>query len=245
MPLTGILVAVGFLTRIPVPHPGIDAKGLGRAVPWFPIVGVLVGATIAFVRVVADLAMPVGPATLLGVLAGILLTGGLHEDGLADVADGLGAHVKRERRLQIMRDPHVGTFGIVALIAAIGLSWSLMSGLTDLGVVLAAITAHVVGRWVMIYAAWRLPAVEGAGTGALLQPTTRQVAATTVVALILACAATGLVLGTLALVIGGVIVRFVGGGMSRRLDGINGDVLGALGVGTVVAVLALLASNWS
>ena len=105
-----MLTAVGFLTRLPVPA-ARSAPDLSRAAFFFPLVGALVGGIAAATRALADQALPPLPATLLAVTAALIVTGALHEDGLADVADALGAHTTRERRLEILKDPRVGAFG--------------------------------------------------------------------------------------------------------------------------------------
>ena len=114
--MTGLRTALAFLTRLPVPAPAEPSL----AAAWFPVVGLLVGGIAAGVRALADLALPPLPSTLLAITAAALVTGALHEDGLADVADAIGAHVDRARRLEILRDPRVGAFGALALVLAVG-----------------------------------------------------------------------------------------------------------------------------
>ncbi|HEY6890562.1 MAG TPA: adenosylcobinamide-GDP ribazoletransferase, partial [Solirubrobacter sp.] len=122
-----MLTAVAFLTRIPVPGRGIP--NLNRAAVYFPLVGLLVGAIAAATRALADQVLQPLPATVLAVAAAIIVTGALHEDGLADVADALGAHTTQHRRREILKDPRVGTMGALALILAVGLSTTTLASL--------------------------------------------------------------------------------------------------------------------
>ena len=85
----------------------MPAEQLGRAAVWFPVVGVLVGAVMAGTHAAAGLVLASGPATVLAPAAAVLVTGGFHEDALADTADGLGAHVPRARKVEIMSDSRV------------------------------------------------------------------------------------------------------------------------------------------
>src|SRR4051794_34232497 len=108
--------AFAFLTRLPVRHGAERPLDLVAAAPWFPVVGAAVGAATGGVHALARLAVPPAPATLLALAFAVLATGGLHEDGLADVADAVGAHTSAERRREILHDPRLGTFGTLAIV---------------------------------------------------------------------------------------------------------------------------------
>ncbi len=111
--LKGLLLAVGFLTRIPVPEVRGD---LSRSAVWFPLVGLLIGVLVMSVLLLVQHHVPQF-AALLGVLAWVGITGGLHLDGAADMADALGAaHRDPERFHAVMKDPHVGSFGVMAIL---------------------------------------------------------------------------------------------------------------------------------
>jgi adenosylcobinamide-GDP ribazoletransferase len=118
--MRGLILAVQFLTRIPTPQVRDFApEQLAQSSRWFPVVGALVGAIVAGA---AWLGAGIDPwlGALAGTVAWIAVTGALHLDGLADLADALGAaHRSRERFLEVLRDPHVGSFGAIALIVAI------------------------------------------------------------------------------------------------------------------------------
>lgn len=115
--MRGLVLAFQFLTRLPTPRlAGFEPGELARAAIWFPLVGAVIGAAVA-----AALALGARVDPWLGAIAGLLvwvwITGALHLDGLADLADALGAAHRDPRRvLEVLRDPHVGAFGVIALV---------------------------------------------------------------------------------------------------------------------------------
>jgi adenosylcobinamide-GDP ribazoletransferase len=118
--MRGLLLAVQFLTRLPTPQVRDFApEQLARSACWFPVVGALVGVIVALA---AALGARIDPwlGALAATVAWVAVTGALHLDGLADLADALGAaHRSRERFLDVLRDSHVGSFGAIALVVAI------------------------------------------------------------------------------------------------------------------------------
>lgn len=140
--------AIQFLTLLPVPavrHWPEDR--LARAARYFPLAGLAVGALAAAVLLVAARIWPAGalPA-LLAVSVGVLVTGGLHEAGLADTADGLGGGRTREQRLAIMKDSRLGSYGALALGLALALRVSALAALAPAAVAGALLSAHALGR---------------------------------------------------------------------------------------------------
>jgi len=115
--MRGLLLALQFLTRIPTPRvDAFRAEDLSQSAIWFPLVGALIGGMVAAALVVGVLVDPwVG--ALAGVVVWVWVTGALHLDGLADLADALGAsHRDPQRLLEVLRDPRIGTFGVVAIV---------------------------------------------------------------------------------------------------------------------------------
>lgn len=244
--MSGPRDALAFLTRLPVrPAPGLDAARLARAAAWFPAVGLLVGAAVGGTRIAADELLSAQAATVLALAVGILLTGALHEDGLADSADGLGAHVVRERRLEIMRDPRVGTYGALALIVSLLLAWSLLSALTAEDCLRAAAVAHAAGRCAMLLHARALPAARSDGSGALFRPTAAALFAAAATTLAAALLIAGPVDGAVAVAAALVTAAAVGALVRRMLGGVTGDTLGALGKLVELAALAALTATWT
>ncbi len=136
-------LAVLFLTRLPLPLSGPLAAGAAaRAMGWFPPVGALVGLAGGVVFALAGLAhLPALTAALLALAAMVWLTGGLHEDGAADVADGFGGSRDRARKLEIMRDSRVGSYGVLALVFSVAIRASALAALPDAGLAVAALVA--------------------------------------------------------------------------------------------------------
>ncbi len=113
--MRGLVAAVRFLTRVPVPGRPTDADDIAGAVGWFPLVGALVGLATAGIFHGASQVWPPGVAAVLGIAFGLMLTGGFHEDGATDATDGLGGGWTRERVLEIMKDSRIGAYGAMAL----------------------------------------------------------------------------------------------------------------------------------
>ena len=143
------LTALGYFTRVPLPGPlaqwvGFEPRYLNAAARYFPLVGLLVGATGALATWGALQWWPPGVAVLLGMAVTLLLTGAFHEDGLADCVDAFGGGYTREDVLRIMHDSRIGAFGAIALVVALALKWQLLVALCERGgtvVMLAVLVA--------------------------------------------------------------------------------------------------------
>ncbi|MEY2535143.1 MAG: adenosylcobinamide-GDP ribazoletransferase [bacterium] len=242
--MSGLAIALGFLTRVPTPGRALLGPGaLARAAVWFPVVGALVGLVVGGTRLLAELVVPAEAATVLALAAGVLVTGGLHEDGLADTADGAAAHASRERRLEIMRDPRLGSFGTLALVLVVLLSWTLLAGLDGEDCLRAAVAGHVLARWAMLVHAATSPPARPGGAGTLLRVGRPALAAATVLAGGLTVLAAGPAAGAAAAGAAIGLVAALGAMTRRALGGATGDTYGAVGklaeVGGYVAVVAL------
>jgi adenosylcobinamide-GDP ribazoletransferase len=237
-------VAFRFLTRLPLPEVRVGPRDLGRAAGAFPLVGLAVAGVGTGVRAALGPLVGPGAATVAAVGAMILVTGALHEDGLADSADGLWGGWDPERRLEIMRDSRVGTYGVVALILAVALRAALLLPL-DLGAFARAVAcAHVLAR-----AAW-LPLVrvlppagpghgaELSAPGALGTPALAAAGAVTAATLLVALGPWGAV----PLVAAAATLAGCARLTRRRLGGYTGDTLGATAVAVELAVLATVAA---
>jgi adenosylcobinamide-GDP ribazoletransferase len=158
-----IAVAFQFLTRLPVPEVEFATDGLARAVKYFPLVGLVVGAGAALLEKL--LAPHLGrPASAVAVLLYlVLITGCLHEDGLADVADSLGGW-SVEKRLAILHDSHIGAYGAAALALSLLSRAALLAGLPLEHFTAYLVSAHVLCRWSVLPLSYYLPpAREGQG----------------------------------------------------------------------------------
>jgi adenosylcobinamide-GDP ribazoletransferase len=141
------LLALQFFTRIPVPaSTPYSESALNASSRYFPLAGLIVGSLCAAVIWLALLAFPLPVALWLSLLASLLITGGFHEDGLADFADGMGGGWEREKILSIMQDSRLGTFGALALIMALGGKFLLLLSLPLQWLLPLLIAGHGVSR---------------------------------------------------------------------------------------------------
>lgn len=141
--MKGIIASIILFTRIPVWKLNIDIpKGCyDRAVVYWPLVGWLTGGVTATIMLVCSLAVPWPMAVIAGIIARVLLTGALHEDGLADFCDGFGCGGGKERILSIMKDSHIGTYGVIGLILYYALFTATLSGMDSTVAALAVFAA--------------------------------------------------------------------------------------------------------
>ena len=143
----GVVAALGYFTRVPIPRAiALDTHDLAGAARYFPLVGALIGAAAACVFWLVLHVFPPSVAVLLSMAATLLLTGALHEDGLADCCDGFGGAATREDALRIMRDPRLGAFGAIGLVMALALKWQTLAALPVATAVWAMVSAHAASR---------------------------------------------------------------------------------------------------
>ena len=226
----------------------VPPGGLAAAMRCFPLVGAGLGLAAGLLAASArGLGLPPLAAALLALAAMVLLTGALHEDGLADLADGLGARGDRDKRLEVMRDSRSGAFGVLALIFSVGLRSTALAALPGgwrmIGVVMAAAALSRA----MIPAAMQIMApARPEGLGASAGTPDASTAAT--------AAGMGLGLAVLGLGLGGALAAALGalaGGwlivaLARRsLGGYTGDVLGAVQQVAEIGILLAAAMVWS
>jgi adenosylcobinamide-GDP ribazoletransferase len=240
--MKGFRAAVGLLTRVPS-RPGPETE---RAIPWLPVVGAIVGAAVALVYIaLRDATTPLAAAAV-AIGAGALVTGGFHEDGLADTADAFGADVSKERRLAILKDPHHGTFGVLALVVSVAARIAGVSALDGWGAMAALPAAHALSRTVPALQLWLLPAATETGLGATYSaPVMRR---TALAAAALGTAATIALLGAwsvYAFAIAIAVAAAMGWLALRKIGGITGDVLGATQQLVEIGVVLLCVSAGS
>lgn len=261
-------LALGTLTAIPVPAPRtVDRRTAGRAMLLAPFVGtllgVLVGAVVAGVRVFTTEHRPTTAvdllATALGLVVLALLTRGLHLDGLADTFDAFGVkgdddEPTRARRLAVMREPGVGSFGVLAMVLTLlvqvaALTENAVSGYGTISLLAATTTGRLAATWACTP---RTPSARPDGLGALVAGSVGRGAALLVTLVVVVGAA---VLGQIdddralevsLTLVGAVLVGLLVAGVLRRhavqrLGGVTGDVLGAIVEVTTATVLVVVA----
>jgi adenosylcobinamide-GDP ribazoletransferase len=229
-PARAAVGAVTFLTRVPIGRRvAIDETDVGHGALLFPLVGACIGAAVGGAALLAHAALPPLVAAALAVALGALLTGGLHLDALADVADALGTRT-REQALEVMRDPRIGAYGTTALALDLIVKVGALAALLDHGdVVLKLLAAGALSRATAPPLAAALPYARAKiGTGSVLHG--RVGAAPVVASSTLAGAAAVLLLGTTgaAMVASTVILAAALAAWYRYwLGGTTGDALGA------------------
>jgi adenosylcobinamide-GDP ribazoletransferase len=224
-------VALAFLTRLRVARvPMADDGNLGASVVMFPLVGALVGLLGAAAYALAfRLGVPPWPAAAVALAATIWLTGALHEDGLADVADGFGGGRTLEDKLRIMRDPRIGSYGALALLLALLARAGALAALAEPWTVAAAmIVAGAVSRAALAPVMAILPNARSDGLAAGAgRPHGLRAGAAVLVAALIAVALLGEVAG--AALLAGAGAAFAVAWLARRqIGGQTGDVLGAV-----------------
>jgi adenosylcobinamide-GDP ribazoletransferase len=223
-------LALTFLTKVPWPWRGeADAGDLARSMLWFPWVGALLGLIYwgAWAGLSYFLPLPGAAAVLLALT--VLITGGLHLDGLADTADGLGGGRTPEARLAIMKDSRVGTFGVLSLIVVLVLKFAFFLSLAGGTRLAGLILFPVVSRWSMVLLAYLSPNARpegGLGQAMTLGVSLPVLLGATVGAAVLAQVTLGL-RGLILLAAAGLIIWLLSLYFRQRLGGITGDVLGA------------------
>jgi adenosylcobinamide-GDP ribazoletransferase len=241
-----VILALTFLTRIPLrDRRPFTPERLRRAAFWFPAVGLLVGGVLGGTRALADLVLAPGPATVLALTAAVLVTGGFHEDGLADAADGLGAHVPRERKLEILKDSRVGTYGSLAVVLPLLFAYSVLSELSVLDCLRAAVAGHVLGRWSTLPHSLLIAPARTGSSATLVRASAPLTAAATAYTAAIVLLVAGLVPGLVALAVATLVTAVAGGLMARVLGGVTGDTFGAVNKLVEVTTYAALAAVWA
>jgi adenosylcobinamide-GDP ribazoletransferase len=228
--LDRLFAAIAFMTRLPVPPAAThDAAWLVRCAKYFPLVGILIGAIGAAILVTAGAVWSGVLPALLATAATILVTGALHEDGLADTADSLGGR-NREARLAIMKDSRLGTFGALALGLGVALRVAALATLAPDLAAWALIASHAGARLATVLALAALPHAD-ADPGRTSYAPDRlhagEIALAAVVAILPMLPAEPRFAFT-GLLAGGALAVAVAFALYRRLGGYTGDVLGAI-----------------
>ncbi|RLD98938.1 MAG: adenosylcobinamide-GDP ribazoletransferase [Aquificota bacterium] len=160
--------AIAFLTLLPVGGDVLDPQEIGGMAAFFPLVGVILGLLVAVVAwLLVSIIPPVAGAGLL-LACSVAFTGAFHLDGLADVFDGLALGRGKEDLLAIMKESTVGVFGLSALVMDLLVKYGAMVVFLDKGLYAPLVAAPLVGRWSLVYMAYRFPSAREKGLGALV-----------------------------------------------------------------------------
>lgn len=240
-----IASALTLLTRIPIPWKKLSSGSPNLSLSqWtFPVVGAAVGLLVGSITVFfIFLGLDRIPAACIGIGCGALITGGLHEDGLADTFDGLGGGPSIEKKLKIMKDSSLGSYGTSALILSyflrIGLIASLSSFLT---IIFACILSASGGRTSIVILRKLSSPVSINSSASNLEPATIQ----GIVLSLVICSSFFLFFGPLFILLGLFIVFIISILMhwlaKKQIGGINGDILGACSQITEICLFVLIA----
>lgn len=234
------VVAFVLLTRLQMPRLAPQAFDHGARAVWaYPLVGVVVGALGCFCGILAMMAgLPVVLSAAIVLTATVFATGAMHEDGLADVADGFWGGHSPEDRLAIMKDSQIGTYGTLALILAIGAQWSVLTILLP-EMPAAIVASAVLSRAMMPIVMTCLPSAREKGLSQSVgRPNVLSVLAGIILAVIISTALIGIT-ALAASVVALLVTTGIGFLSLRKLGGQTGDVLGATQYLSQLGILVL------
>jgi adenosylcobinamide-GDP ribazoletransferase len=240
------LGALQLLTRLPVRHEGGgNPAERARSMRAFALAGVAVGLIGGAAFWIAHLInLPPLACALIALAATMLTTGALHEDGLADCADGFGGGRDAQSKLRIMRDHQIGAYGALALIVSVGLRAAALSGLSGEQAIWALIGVHALARGLLPWVG-ALPPARNDGLGlAYAGPGTGIVLQAALVGAIVSLIALGPVAGIVALAAGAFGVWLVRTIALRQIGGFTGDVYGAAEQAAETLALLAVAALW-
>lgn len=243
--MRAIITAIRTLTLLPVP--GKDADSFAAAIPFFPAVGALIGGlVVAVLYGIAHTGWTAGAGALAAITA-ILITRGLHVDGLADVTDALGVRGSTERRLAVMKDPHTGAFGVIAIAADLLLKTTALTQIAHYGQWTLAIAPFIASRAAQAVVTVTLPyaRAEG-GTAEGFVRNARPLHLILAIAIAAACSiVTGGLASIVLLVQGLVLAILMRTWMKHTFGGVTGDLIGTTNEVVETGLLVFVAATLS
>ena len=236
--ISGFFSALQFLTVLPAPLARPMEKP-AFSVAYFPLVGLLLGAILVGLDWVLGLFLPSSLVNGGLIIAVIVLTGGLHLDGLMDTCDAIPGAQSPSRRLEILRDVRVGSYGILGALSLIMAKYLALSALPAPLRLPSLLLMPVLGRWSMALAIPAFPYARPSGLGRAMKDNNSwaRLAAASLISLAISAAALQQV-GVLAMIGAGAVTLLMGWHFTRRLSGLTGDTYGA--INEVVEVAALI-----
>jgi adenosylcobinamide-GDP ribazoletransferase len=243
--VTCLRLAVSFLTILPAgPRRPSSGDELAASFGLFPLVGFIVGAALALEDRALMRLFNAGIRSGLIVLTLVIITGALHLDALADTADALAAGGDRERALSILRDTRVGVFGVVAILFWLGLQWAALASIQGRPRATAIFLAPGLGRWAMVAVASGLDYLREAGAGSFMKPQWIRSNFWTATAIAVLAIIPVLSWHVLAAAISAIAVALVVRWFYRRwVGGVTGDLIGAAGALSELAVMLAMAAR--
>jgi len=241
------VAAIRFLSVLPVPGSAQlfdteeTAPHLIIGCEYFPLVGLLMAALLCLLVLLFSRLLPPLALSALLVVALVILTGGLHLDGLMDTCDGLFGGRTRERKLEIMRDSRVGSFGVLGALCILLLKFALLASIPIQSLPLALLLTLPTARWSMALALHVFPPARPTGLGAAYHHaiTTRRMLITGLIALVIALL-TGHFTGLITWITGTLVALLIGLSITKNIGGLTGDSCGAIDELVEVATLLIL-----
>ncbi|WP_457647001.1 adenosylcobinamide-GDP ribazoletransferase [Profundibacter sp.] len=238
--LADIPAAIGLLTRLPVKTAGAR----GAAAAWaFPLVGLIIGALAAalgWIALALGLSAPITAA--LVITAQVVMTGAMHEDGLADTFDGLWGGWDKERRLEIMKDSQIGTYGVIALVMSLMLRWTAITALIHSGTLFMTLIAATLSRMPMVFIMATLPHARDGGLSASVGRAAKDTAGMALALALLTIFIAPLPTGIFALIAATLAATAIALIALRKIGGQTGDILGASQQFAEIAALVTFAT---
>jgi len=228
--IDGLRRALGFLTIYPLQASDTwTPETLGSSMVYYPLVGTCIGLTLWGLTVLLSVLFPPPIVSVLVLVAALLVTGGLHMDGWADLIDGLSGSYNREDALRIFKDPHVGSMAVAGVVLIVLVKYACLNTLAPAALRPALVSMATLSRYAMVQLACFSPYARA--TGGIGEPFVRGIRLKHYIAALLLALGSVLLFGGLRGVCIGVLVGLVTLGLQvyfyRRLGGITGDVLGA------------------
>ncbi len=237
--IKSILLALQFLTVIPLRIKNADDKSLVRSLIYYPLVGLFLGfLLIGLFKLLLFLNFPFIASSIILVVTLVIFTGGLHLDGLSDTFDALLSRKPREQMLEIMRDSHAGVLGIVAVVCVILLKIAFFFSLSPASKIAGLLLMCVLSRWSMVFSIFLFPYARKEGKAKVFTEGITPGIFIFSTIIVLACA--GLIAKTGGLFVFGISALgayVIGKFITRKLGGITGDTLGATNEITEIIVL--------
>jgi adenosylcobinamide-GDP ribazoletransferase len=243
-----LLAALQFLTVIPVKR-RFSAGQLGHSTFYFPVVGIIIGLILAALNYLLGLVLPPSVVNALLVVSLVVLSGGLHLDGLADTCDGLAKQGTPAERRRVMHDSRVGGFGVIGIALVLLVKYVSLNSLPQSLMTFSLIIAPVISRWAMVYAIFAYPYGRASGLGKSFKRATgwQELVIATLIALALAAGLLKLA-GLVVLFLVWLLTMAVAIYLKRKFAGLTGDTYGAINEvaeSTVFIFLSLLAyKHW-
>ncbi len=235
-----MLIAISFLTKLPIPKTGLSDKDIGRSSAYFPLAGLVIAAIIVLEFLILKQFFPMQIVNLIVILSMIFITGAIHIDGLADTMDGLGSKAAdKDRILSIMRDPKVGVMGVIAVVFDILLKYAVLNSINIKAIPYAILSMCLVSRWAMSLSVntFSYARTDGLGKAFIQNRSNKNLAISGIFTLVVISLIFFPSMVYIVLIVS-VFCYLFNKYLTRKIGGITGDTLGA--VSEIAEILTLL-----